>query len=178
MDRRLLLEFLPGIVLLLTNFFFDLFVATGAAILAAVIATGLRHRMDRQLPFIAIATVVLSVVLLAIGVAIDDERYIKMRATIGGAAFAVIVAIGGAFRPSLLRRSLDYKLTMTSTGWAVLHVAWIALAVMLAILNEIVWRSTSTETWVVFHAVSDPVIFLLYWLVTWRVAVRYWQGPG
>lgn len=111
MDRRLLLEFLPGIVLLLTNVFFDLFVATGAAILAAVIATTLRYRMDRQLPFIAIATVVLFVVLLAI-------------------------------------------------------------------LNEVVWRSTSTETWVVFHAASDPVMFLLYWLVTWRVANRYWHGAG
>ena len=69
MDRRLLLEFLPGIVFLLVNAISTLFIATAMAIVAACVAVALRYRIDGQIPFIAVATVVLSVVLLAVGFA-------------------------------------------------------------------------------------------------------------
>ncbi len=130
--------------------------------------------MDRQVPFIALATVALSITLLTVGIVLDDESYIKIRPTIGSVAFATIVAIGFAFRPSILERSLGYKLTMTPTGWTLLHLGWIGLALSLAMLNELVRRNTSTDLWATYHAASGPVSFGLYWLVTWCVAWNYW----
>lgn len=178
MDRRLLLEFLPGIVFLLVNAISTLFIATAMAIVAACVAVALRYRIDGQIPFIAVATVVLSVVLLAVGFASGDERYIKIRPTIAGVAFAIILAVGSSFRPSLLQRSLDYKLTITAAGWRMLHIAWIGIALILALLNEVVWRNTSTDVWVAFDVASGPVAFALYFLVTWGVAWQYWCEDG
>lgn len=175
MDRRLVIEFIPGLVFLVTNAFATLFVATAAAILASGLAVFLRYRIDGQIPFIAVSTVVLSVVLFSIGLALDDERYIKMRPTIGGVAFAVILISGLAFRPSLLERSLGYRLIMTVAGWRLLHVGWFGLALVLAATNELVWRNTTTDLWVTYNVVSGPAAIALYWGITWCIAWYYWD---
>lgn len=175
MDRRLLIEFLPGLVFLVAHSLSTLFVATGAAIVAGMLAVFLRYRIDRQIPFIAVSTVVLSVLLFGIGVALADERYIKVKPTIGGIAFAVILASGMSFKPSLLQRSLGYKLDITPAGWNILHVAWIALALLLALGNELVWRNTTTDFWVAYNALSGPATFALYWGVTYGLAWWYWR---
>ena len=41
-------------------------------------------------------------------------------------------------------------------------------------VNEVVWRSTSTDLWVAYNAISGPGAFALYWLLTWSIATRYW----
>ena len=174
MDRRLFLEFLPAIVFLLANQVTDLFTAAAAAMVGAVVAVILRYRIDGQLPFLAVATLALSLLLLTAGFLSDDERFIKIRPTIGGIGFAAILAIGSLFRPSLLQRSMGYKLEITATGWAVLHGAWITLALTIAGANELVWRSTSTDAWVTYNVVSGPVTFGLYFAITYAVAWWYW----
>lgn len=175
MDRRLLLEFLPGLVFLAVNAVSTLYVATGAAILAAMLAVYLRYRIDGQLPFLAISTVLLSIVMLGAGLVQDDERFIKVKPTIGGVSFAIILAGGMLTRPSMLQRSMGYKLEMIPTGWTVLHIAWIALALTLATLNELVWRNTSTDAWVTYNALSGPATFAIYFGITYAVAWWYWD---
>lgn len=175
MDRRLLIEFLPGIVFLIVHAVWGLFAATAAAIGAAIIAVVLRYRLDGQIPFLAVATVILSVVLFGVGMALVDERFIKIRPTIGGIAFAAILAVGSTFRPSLLQRSLGYKLILTPAGWRMLHLAWAGFALTLALVNELIWRNTSTDLWVAYGAISGPIAFGLYWLATWGVAWEYWD---
>lgn len=175
MDRRLLIEFLPGLVFLLVNAASTLFVATGAAIVAAMVAVFLRYRIDRQIPFIAVSTVVLSVLLFGIGLALDDERYIKVKSTIGGVAFAVILLSGLAFKPSLLERSLGYRLDILPSGWKLLHMTWACLALLLAAANELVWRNTTTDLWVTYNVISGPVAIGLYFGVTWCIAWYWWN---
>lgn len=174
MDRRLLIEFLPGIVFLITNMVWGLYVATAAAIAMAVVAVIARYRIDSQVPYLALCTVALSVSLFAIGYVLDDESYIKIRPTISGIAFALIVLAGLLFRPPLLQRSLGYKLQITDTGWRILHVGWAGLALTFAFINELVWRNTSTDMWVTYGAIASPVAFALYYGVTWAVAWEYW----
>lgn len=130
------------------------------------------------MPWLALATLALALALLAAGLAREDAAFVKMRATIGGVAFAAILAAGAAMRPSLLRRSLGYKLRMDAAGWQRLHVAWIALALLLAAANEVVRRSTSDATWAIYHAVAGPVAFALVYLLTRVVATRHWEKDG
>ncbi|MEM1286420.1 MAG: septation protein IspZ [Pseudomonadota bacterium] len=174
-DRRLALEFLPAAVFLLANFMWSLFAATAAAIVAAVLAVFLRYRIDGQLPFLAIATVALSVLMLGIGFSQDNENFIKVRPTIGGIAFALILAAGSLFRPSLLQRSLGYKLIITDWGWRILHFAWMGIALSLALVNELVWRNTSTDAWVAYNSLSGPLVFGIYFAATWTVAWFFWD---
>ena len=79
------------------------------------------------------------------------------------------------FRPSLLERSLGYKFLILEPGWRVMHFAWGGLALTFAVLNEFVWRNTSTDIWVLYGTVLEPIAFGLYWSATWVVCWYYWD---
>ena len=175
MDARLLLELLPAAAFLVGNTIGGLFWAAGAAVAATLLAIMLRWRWDRTVPWLALATLVLALVLLAAGLWFEDATYIKLRPTLGSLGFAVLLATGALTRPSLLRRTLGYRLRMTERGWVTLHVAWIVLALGAAAANEIVWRTQSDDAWASYAALSGPALFGLFWFVTRVVADRYWD---
>lgn len=174
MDRRLLLEVLPGIAFLLGNAAGGLLWAAGAAVAATGIAVAIRWRWDGRLPWLAVATLALALILTAFGVALNDETFVLVRPTIGALAFALILAVGARARPSLLRRTLDYRLRIEEPGWRALHVVWIALALLSAAANEIAWRVLTTDQWALYNVLSDPVLIGLIYLGTRAVARRYW----
>ena len=136
MDRRLGLELLPGIAFLVGNAAGDLAWAAGAAVIATVLAVALRWRWDGRVPWLAVATLVLALVLTGASLALRDATFVLLRPTIGALAFAAILAIGALPDPTLLERSLGYSIRMRAPGWRVLHAGWIALALLSAEANE------------------------------------------
>jgi len=174
MDRRLTLELLPGLAFLLGYELGGLFWAAGATVLATSIAVALRWRWDGSVPWLAVATLALVVVLTLAGIALQDETFVLVRPTVGALAFAAILALGALARPSLLRRTLDYKLQIEDAGWRVLHVAWVGLSLLSAGANEVARRTLSTDTWALYNAASDPALFGLIYLATRWIAEIYW----
>jgi intracellular septation protein len=173
MDKRLVLELAPGPVFLIGN-------ALGGILLGAVVAacaTGLaillRWRWDRSLPWLAISIFVLTLSLVVAGLVLNDTTYIKISSTIGSLAFAAIVALGRIARPSLLERSLGHSIRMTEQGWHRLHDAWIAVSLVRAAANELVWRSTSDQRWAIYNGISDIAWIGVFILVTYLMAPRY-----
>lgn len=177
MDKRLVMELIPGPVFLIGNAVGGLFVGAGAASIATVVAILLRWRWDRSLPWMAISIFVLTLVLLTTGLVLDDTAYVKLSNTIGSVAFAAIIAAGMLLRPSLLRRTLGYKIHMTAHGWHILHGSWIFLSLARAAANEIIWRNVSDRTWAIYNGVSDIAWIGVFFLVTFAVAHRYWDEP-
>lgn len=178
MDRRLVLELLPGIAFLIGNAMGDLLWGAGAAVLATALAVALRWRWDGRLPWLAVATLLLTFVLTGASLVLRDAAFITLRPTIGALAFAALVGAGALARPPLLRRSLGYRLHLTGRGWSVLHGAWIAAALLSALANEIARRALEPDGWALFNALSDPALFALVWLATRTVAERHWNDAG
>ncbi|GGK19556.1 inner membrane-spanning protein YciB [Salinarimonas ramus] len=175
MDKRLMVELIPGPAFLIGHLLGGIFVGAGLATLATALAIALRWRWDRTLPLMAISIFGLTIVLLTIGLVLDDTTYVKVSNTVGSLAFAAIVAGGMLLRPSLLRRTLGYTIHMTDAGWRTLHLAWIALSVARAAANEVVWRGFSDDVWAVYNGVSDIAWIGLFFVVTSMVANRYWD---
>jgi intracellular septation protein len=148
--------------------------SAAGAVLATALAVGIRWRWDGRQPWLAVATLVLALLLTAIGIVLDDETFVLVRPTVGAAAFASVLAIGALARPSLLERTLAYRLRIDASGWRVLHVVWIALALLSAGANEVARRILSTDHWALYNVLSDPVLIGLVWVGTRTVAVRHW----
>jgi len=178
MDKRLVVELIPGPAFLIGNAIGGIFAGAGLAALATGDAILLRWRWDRALPLMAISIFGLTLVLLTVGLVLDDTAYVKLTNTIGSLAFAAIIGLGAFLRPSLLRRTLGYSIHMTPRGWRDLHVAWIGLSFARAVANEIVWRSSSDRTWAVYNGVSDIGWIALYFVVTSFLAHRHWDETG
>jgi intracellular septation protein len=92
---------------------------------------------------------------------LQNETFIKLKPTIIYVLFAVVLLGGLAFGKSLLGYVFDAVFKLTDEGWRKLTLRWGLFFVVLAVLNEIVWRSVSTDTWVTFKVFGFlPLTFL------------------
>lgn len=174
LNRQILLELAPTLVFFVVNHGWGLMAATAAVMVATLAAVGLGLVLDGRVPAIAVVTLVIVLILGGASLVFDSEVFIKIKPTVGNCLFAAALAVGLRFRPSFLVRALGKQLKLSESGWRVLTASWIGFALSFAALNEIVWRSLDTDTWVAFKTALGPVAILCYVVVTNVVARRYW----
>ena len=113
-------------------------------------------------------------VLTGFGIALKDETFVLVRPTVGALTFAGILAIGAFARPSLLKRTLGYRLQLHDVGWHVLHATWIGITLLSGLANEFARRFLTTDQWAIYNVASDPALFGLIYFATRLVAEQYW----
>jgi len=97
----------------------------------------------------------------------NDERFFKMKTTLVYGFFAIILGIGLAQGKSYLAYVMDEMMPMQQEGWMILTKRLALGFLALAVANEIVWRTMSTDTWVKIETFGFPVaLFLLLW---WQI---------
>ena len=81
---------------------------------------------------------------------LQDETFIKMKPTLVYLLFATILGIGLLRGRSYLKNLMGQMLPMDDAGWLTLTQRWTVFFVFLAVLNEAIWRTQSTDIWVNF----------------------------
>jgi intracellular septation protein len=133
---------------LLTGERAGIFVATAIFIPAVLVALAISYALTRHLPVMPVVTALLVVVFGGLTLLLQDETFIKLKPTIIYVLFAVALLGGLAFGKSLLGMVFDSVFHLTDEGWRKLTLRWGVFFLALAMLNEIVWRNFSTDTWV------------------------------
>ena len=177
LNRRILFEIAPGIIFFIVNYHWALMWATVAVIAATLLFTFLGITLEKRIPVFPIVTVILVVTLGGATLLFKDELFIKIKPTIGIGLFAGILAVGILFRPVLLARALEGQVYLSEKGWKVLTLRWVVFLAVLAVLNELVWRSQDTDTWVAFKALLTPISIFGCILITRFTAPTYWLEP-
>jgi intracellular septation protein len=137
-----------------------IFVATGVFMLATVAALAISYALTRHLPVMPLVTAVVVLVFGSLTLALHDELFIKLKPTIIYALFGGVLLGGLAFGKPLLGIVFDSVFHLTEEGWRKLTLRWALFFFALAILNEIVWRTQSTNVWVSFKFFGVvPLIF-------------------
>ena len=129
--------------------------------IATVIAVIISYILERKITIMP--TVGAGIVLIFGGLTIyfNDEMFIKMKPTIINALFAIILYGGVVLKKPLLKYLLGAALKLEGQGWKILTQRWIAFFIALAVLNEIVWRTQSTDIWVSFKVFGIlPITFI------------------
>ena len=130
--------------------------------IATVIAVLFSYIHEKKIPIMP--TVGATIVLIFGGLTIyfDNDIFFKMKPTIINLLFAAILYGGVVFKKSLLKYLLGATLQLEEKGWKILTQRWIGFFIALAILNEIVWRTQSTDFWVNFKVLEyyQSLLFL------------------
>jgi intracellular septation protein len=138
-----------------------IFVATAVFMAAVVIALAVSYGLTRQLPVMPLITAVIVVVFGSLTLALHDELFIKLKPTIIYLLFAGVLLGGLLFGKPLLGAVFDSVFHLTEEGWRKLTLRWAVFFVLLAILNEVVWRTQTTDVWVSFKVFGVlPLTFL------------------
>lgn len=131
---------------------YDLMVATAAIMAATAFALGLSLAVTRTVPKLPLITAVVVGLFGGLTLWLDDPAFIKMKPTIVQALFAVILLGGLALGRPLLRPVLGMAMPwpLSDLGWRRLTLRWGVFFAAMAGLNELVWRTQSTDLWVNF----------------------------
>jgi intracellular septation protein len=125
---------------------------TGVLMVATVAALTASRLLLGRFSVPPLITAVLVVIFGALTIWLQDPRFIMMKPTIIYLLFAGVLAFGLVTRRPLLKLVLGDALQLTDEGWRQLTLRWLGFFVAMALLNEIVWRNFSQQTWVTFKA--------------------------
>jgi intracellular septation protein len=159
---KLALELGPLVLFFLANQRAGIFTATALFLAATLIALAIHYVLVRKLPIMPLVSGVVVVVFGGLTLALQDELFIKLKPTIVNTLFGVVLLGGLYFGKSLLALVLDSVLDLTEEGWRKLTFRWAWFFFALAILNEIVWRTQTTDFWVSFKVFGIMPLTLVF----------------
>jgi len=154
---RLLLDLGPLVIFFATNFLAPvpdvsrIFVATGAFMVAMLVAMAISQFRYKFISPLLWFSALMVVVLGGLTLWLHDETFIKIKPTIYYAVVAVLLIFGMLTGRNLLKAVLGTAYPgLSERGWHLLTRNWAAYFLVMAILNEIVWRTQTTNFWVSF----------------------------
>jgi len=153
-------EYGPLAVFFVAYLFFGLMAATGAIVISTVVALAFSWYYERRLPMMPLISAAAVVVFGGLTIALNDETFYKMKPTIVQAVFCVILLGGLLFKRPLLKPLLGAAWSMDDVGWRKLTFRFAMFFAVMAGLNEIVWRTQSTDFWVTFKVFG--ILFLTF----------------
>jgi intracellular septation protein len=170
---KLILEMGPLVAFFVTNWKFGIFPATGVLMACVVVALIVSWVMTKHLPVMPVVTCVAVVFFGALTFLFQDELFIKLKPTIVNSIFGVILLGALAFGKPLLPIVLDSVMRLTDEGWRKLTLRWGIFFFVLAALNEIVWRTQTTDFWVSFKAFGIMPVTIAFALAQVPLIMKY-----
>ena len=175
---KLATELGPLIVFFVANAKFNLFVATGAFMVAIVAAMIASYVVVRHVPVMAIVTAVIVLVFGTLTLVLHDETFIKVKPTIIYGLFAAILGGGLLFGRSFIAILFNQMFNLTPKGWRILTMRWALFFLAMAVLNELIWRTQSTDFWVAFKAFGAVPLTMVFAISQMPVIKRYHLEPA
>ena len=139
-----------------------IFIATGLFMIATAIALAASWSLTRTLPMMPLVSGVVVFDSGGLTLWLQDDVFITMKPTIINTLFGGVLLGGLWFGKSLLGYVFDSAFSLDAEGWRKLTLRWGLFFLFLAIVNEIVWRSFSTDTWVAFKVWGIMPITILF----------------
>ena len=140
----------PLLVFLSVYFTTDLLTATAALIAVTVLAVVLALSIERRVPWMPVVTATVVGVFGGLTLWSGDEMFIKIKPTVVQLLFAAVLLGGLVLGRPLLKPLLGAAWPMDDLGWRRLSLRFAIFFLIMAALNEAVWRTQTTDVWVMF----------------------------
>jgi intracellular septation protein len=154
-----------------------IFVATAVFMVAILTSLAVSYALTRHLPVMAMVTAVVVVVFGGLTLALHDDTFIKMKPTIIYILFGGILLGGLMFNKPLLAVVFDSVFDLTAEGWRKLTLRWAVFFLALAVLNEIVWRTQTTDFWVSFKVFGVVPLTFIFAAFQYPLLQKYAANP-
>lgn len=154
-----------------------IFVATAVFMIAILVALVLSYVLTRRLPIMAVVSAVIVLVFGGATLFFQNDTFIKMKPTIIYLLFAGTLFGGLILRKPLLETVFEQMFHLTEEGWRKLTVRWALFFLALAVLNEIVWRTQTTDTWVAFKVFGVTPLTFIFAALQYPLLMKHEAKP-
>ncbi|HAJ83947.1 MAG TPA: intracellular septation protein A [Rhodobacteraceae bacterium] len=148
-------------------------VVTALFVPLLLICTAVLWKLTGKISPMQIMTVVLVTIFGGLTVWLNDDRFIKMKPTLIYMIFGGILGVGLLRGQSYLRVVMQEALPMQDAGWMILTRRATGFFFGLAVLNEVIWRSFSTDTWVYFKTFGLTVALFAFFMMQGTLLAKY-----
>ncbi|HSG53961.1 inner membrane-spanning protein YciB [Seohaeicola saemankumensis] len=142
-----------------------------------ILSTALLWKLTGKLSKMQVMTLVLVVVFGGLSVWLNDDRFFKMKPTIIYLVFAGILGFGLMRGQSYLRHVMEEMMPLAEEGWMILTRRLALFFFALAVLNEAIWRSMSTEIWVYFKTFGLTAAIFAFFITQGKLFETYGTKP-
>ena len=170
---KLLIELGPLALFFAVYSKLGIFAATGVLMAGVVVTLGVSYAMLKRIPVMPLVTAVIVLIFGSLTLFFHDETLIKIKPTALYLLFAAALFAGLALKKPMLKILFDGALHVTEEGWRKLAWRWAVFFIALAVLNEIVWRTQTTDLWVKFKTFGFLPLTLLFALAQAPLIMRY-----
>lgn len=174
---RLVLELGPALLLFIGTSLWDIYVGTMLLIAASVVSTAVSLQRERRFPLVPLASLVSVGLIGGLTLVLTDPRFVKMEPTISNVGGALALLASLRLRKLPLRSVFGAGTRARPRAWKHLTVALALFLLVLAALNEAVWRTVDTEAWAAFKAFALPALNVAFisgaWIWLRRNALSY-----
>ena len=174
---KMALELGPLVVFFIVNSRADIFVGTAWFMVAMVVSLALSWLLLKKIALMPLVTGVVVLVFGGLTLWLHDDTFIKMKPTIVDSLFGIVLLGGLVFRTSLLKYVFGDVYKLRPEGWTVLTLRWGLFFFFLAVLNELVWRTQSTDFWVAFKVWATMPLTILFAALQLPVLNKYAPEP-
>jgi intracellular septation protein len=170
---KLALDVGPLVLFFAAYAWFGIFAATAAFMVAVVAALLVGFMRTRRWPIMPLVSAFVVLVFGGLTLILHDETFIKVKPTIIYVLFGTVLAVGIALDKPLLAVVFDSVFDLTDEGWRKLAARWAAFFFVLAALNELIWRTQSTDFWVRFKLFGFVPLTFIFAALQYPLMTRY-----
>lgn len=177
----------PGLFLPLIEPFFPaiaadaersgIFVATAVFMVAVLVSLVVSYALIRRLPLMPVVSAIIVVVFGGLTLFLHNDTFIKMKPTIIYVLFGAVLLGGLILKKPFLEMVFDSVFHLTEQGWRILTIRWSLFFFAMALLNEIVWRTASTDTWVSFKVFGVMPLTFVFAMLQYPVLTKHAVDP-
>ncbi len=166
----------PLAVFFATYWIAGLMPATAALIAATVVALALSLTVARKVPLLPLITAIVVGIFGGLTLWLNDPVFVKMKPTIVQGLFSAVLFGGLAFGRPLLSPLLGAAWPMDQDGWRRLTFRFAVFFAAMAGLNEVVWRTQTTDFWVTYKVFGILGLTILFSLSQMPLMARHHQA--
>lgn len=174
---KLVLDIGPLLLFFAVNARLGIFAATATFMIAVVLALGISYALIRRVPIMPLVSAAIVLVFGGLTLVLHNDLFIKLKPTVIYLLFAGVLLGGLILRKPLLAIVFDSMFHLTAEGWRKLTLRWIVFFLALAILNEVVWRTQSTDFWVSFKVFAIVPLTFAFALLQYPLLRRHAAPP-
>ena len=176
---KFLFDLFPVVLFFVAFKLSDIYVATGAAIVATIVQVAWLKLRGRHVDMMLWASLAIIVVFGGATLLLQDEVFIKWKPTVLYWLFgAVLAGAMLAFRKNLIRRLLSEQMELPEPVWARLNWSWVGFFAFMGAANLYVALSFPTDFWVNFKLFGGTGLMLLFVVGQAVFLSRYLDDEG
>ena len=170
---KLALDLGPLVAFFGSYYALGIFPATGVFMATTLLAAGISYALTRKVSPLMIFSAVVVMIFGGLTLWLKDDTFIKLKPTIYYITVSGILFGGLAFGRLVIKDVMDIAMHLTDEGWRKFTVRIAIFFLCMAVLNEIVWRNFSTDTWLMLKVWGFIPLTFVFFAAQMPLLMRY-----